>query len=70
LKATTTAKIMGVEKSDTTEGTYKWIDNENIETTLKDKTEKVKIVKLTDTELELEGKMGDKTEKITFTKAK
>jgi len=60
------------------DGKYKWVDNDHIEITFKvpggkeEKTEKLKVVKVDDKELQLEGKMGagDKTETTTFTKAK
>jgi len=57
-------------------GKYKWADKDNIEITLEDpkskeeKTEKVKVLKLSDKELEIEGKMGDKKEVTKFSRAK
>jgi len=58
-------------------GKYKFVDDKNLELTLQDpqskeeKTEKVKVVKISDKEVEIEGKgMGDKTEVTKFTRAK
>jgi len=57
-------------------GKYKWADKENLEITIEDpkskeeKTEKVKVLKISEKELEIEGKMGDKKEVTKFTKAK
>jgi len=77
LKWTASSKAGEKTEEKSGEGTYKWVDNENIEVTMKDpesgkeKTEKNK-VKVTDTELTITGKneLTGKEEDMKFTKVK
>jgi len=58
------------------DGTYKWADKDTLETTMKDptgkgkmeKTEKVKVLKLDDKELELKGETDKEPQKFTRVK--